>query len=311
MPPLPARILIVCVLSSACAVWLRAQDPVAPPPNAPALKLDYPDSTAGLENLVKDIIKAQKENAGDRADALLQTLVLPQPRAWYDMAFGTSVAEESKSLYEKSGASIPNSMAQFLLHAVGNGMNDVAVVRFDKSCDDNSGEDVFGILEARRQPIPLYELRLIKAPTFVRLFAFAFVDGGFRFILPPKLHGNVFGPPKANPAPAANSADSGATAPVEKRLTIAGKVQAARLITKVAPQYPQTARAEHLQGTVKMHALIDKDGSLFQLYVVKGYCSLAQASIDAVKKWRYSPTLLEGQPVQVDTEIDVIFTLHP
>jgi hypothetical protein len=81
----------------------------------PLLKLDYPDSTAGLEHLVEDIIKAQKANAGDRAEALLQSLVLPPPRAWYDMAFGTSVAEESKSIYEQSGAGIPNSMAQFLL----------------------------------------------------------------------------------------------------------------------------------------------------------------------------------------------------
>jgi hypothetical protein len=68
MPPLPARILIVCVLSFACAVSLQAQDSVAPPPTATALKLDYPDSIAELEHLVKDIIKAQKENAGDRAD---------------------------------------------------------------------------------------------------------------------------------------------------------------------------------------------------------------------------------------------------
>ena len=285
-------------------VPLHPQDSTAPPATAPALKLDYPDSTAGLEHLVKDIIKTQKENAGVRADALLQPSFFRSREPGMTWPLGSFVAEESKSLYEKSGTGIPNSMAQFLLHAVSNGMNDVAVVRLDKSCDDNSGEDVFGILEARRQPIPLYELRLVKAPTFVRLFAFAFVDGGFRFILPPKLHGNVFGPPKAD------SADSGTAAPVEKRLTIGGNVQAARITTKVAPRYPQTARAEHLEGTVKMHALIDKDGSILQLYVVTGYCSLAQASVDAVRQWRYSPTLLEGRPVQVDTEIDVIFTLR-
>lgn len=163
---LPPVCLWVWDLSFACAVSLQAQGSVAAPPTA--LKLDYPDSAAGLEHLVKDIIKAQKENAGDRADALLQSLVLPQPRDWYDMALGTSVAEECKAIYEQSGASIPNSMAQFLLHAVSNGMNDVVVVRFEKSCDDNSGEDVFGILEARRQPMPLYELRLIKGqPSFV------------------------------------------------------------------------------------------------------------------------------------------------
>jgi outer membrane biosynthesis protein TonB len=74
---------------------------------------------------------------------------------------------------------------------------------------------------------------------------------------------------------------------------VKGNVQSAKLISKVTPQYPQTARAEHLEGTVRIHALIDKHGSLFQLYALKGYCSLAQASIDAVKKWRYSPTLLD------------------
>ena len=129
---------------------------------------------------MKDIIKAQKENAGDRADALLQSLVLPRPRDWYDMALGTSVAEECKSIYEQSGASIPNSMAQLLLHAVSNGMNDVVVVRFEKSCDDYSGEDAFGILEARRQANPTLRTAFDQGTTFVRLFAFAFVDGGFR-----------------------------------------------------------------------------------------------------------------------------------
>jgi len=189
--------------------------------NRSALKLDYPDSTAGLEHLVKDIIKAQKESAGSRADALLQPSFFRSREPGRTWPLGSFVAQESKSLHEKSGAGIPNSMAQFLLHAVSHGMNDDAA-RFDKFCDNNSGGDVFGILEVRRQPIPPYELLLIKAPTFVRLFAFAFVDGGFRFILPPKLHGNVFGTPKAD------SADSGTAAPVEKRPTIAGHVQAAR-----------------------------------------------------------------------------------
>jgi hypothetical protein len=100
MPPVAARMLLVWVLSFAGAVSLQAQGSVAAPPTA--LKLDYPDSTAGLEHLVKDIIKAQKENAGDRADALLQSLVLPQPRDWYDMAFGTSVAEVRLPLHPPS-----------------------------------------------------------------------------------------------------------------------------------------------------------------------------------------------------------------
>ena len=60
---------------------------------------------------------------------------------------------------------------------------------------------------------------------------------------------------------------------------------------------------------MKLHGLIAKDGSVSQLYVIKGYCSLAESALAAVGRWRYSPTILLGQPVEVDTEIDVIFSL--
>jgi protein TonB len=87
-------------------------------------------------------------------------------------------------------------------------------------------------------------------------------------------------------------------------------LQAARLIHRVQPEYPVVARRESLQGTVKLHALIAIDGTVQKLYVVKGYCSLAQAALDAVHQWKYQPTLLGGQPVEVDTEIDVIYELR-
>jgi len=61
---------------------------------------------------------------------------------------------------------------------------------------------------------------------------------------------------------------------------------------------------------VKLHAIIGKDGRIESLRVVSGRCSLARASVDAVRQWRYTPTLLNGQPVEVDTEIDVLFALR-
>jgi protein TonB len=59
-----------------------------------------------------------------------------------------------------------------------------------------------------------------------------------------------------------------------------------------------------------MHVRIAKGGSIQQLYVLQGYCTLAQAAVDAVKQWRYSPTKLNGEPVEVQTVIDVIFQLQ-
>lgn len=293
------------------AVLLRAQSPsTTPPPSPPAVQpssphLDYPDSTSGLEHLVKDILKAQKTNDASRADALLESLVLPQPRVWYDQVFGGDVPEEVESFYEKASASIPPSVARFLLDAQAHQLDEVKAVRFDKSCDDNAGEDAFGILHARIESVPLYELRLFNGNKFVRLFALVYVDGAFRYVLTPKMDGKVFHSPASNnPAAKPNNAQA-----LESRVRVGGAVQAAKLLHRVQPHYPDLARREHLEGTVRLHALIAKDGSLSRLYVIKGYCSLAEASLNAVSQWRYAPTLFNGEPVEVDTEIDVTFAL--
>lgn len=94
-----------------------------------------------------------------------------------------------------------------------------------------------------------------------------------------------------------------------KRVTVGGNVQAARLVNKVQPLYPPLARQTRISGTVKLHAIIGKDGSVQQLAVVSGHPLLVQSALDAVRQWRYQPTLLNGDPVEVDTEIDVIFSL--
>jgi periplasmic protein TonB len=107
-------------------------------------------------------------------------------------------------------------------------------------------------------------------------------------------------------------AGSGAPPPPKvtpKRITVGGQVQAAHLVNKVQPSYPPLARQTRISGTVKLHAIIGKDGVVTQLQVISGHPLLVQSALDAVKQWRYQPTLLNGEPVEVDTEIDVIFSL--
>jgi protein TonB len=94
-----------------------------------------------------------------------------------------------------------------------------------------------------------------------------------------------------------------------KRITVGGNVQAAHLVNRVQPVYPPLARQTRISGTVKLHAIIGKNGAVEQLQVVSGHPLLVQSALDAVKQWRYQPTLLNGEPVEVDTEIDVIFSL--
>jgi periplasmic protein TonB len=95
----------------------------------------------------------------------------------------------------------------------------------------------------------------------------------------------------------------------DKPRVIGGDVQAAKLIRKIVPQYPPLARQARVSGTVRLTSVISKDGSVVQLQVVSGNPLLIPAALAAVKQWLYSPTFLNGQPVEVIAPIDVIFTL--
>jgi protein TonB len=77
----------------------------------------------------------------------------------------------------------------------------------------------------------------------------------------------------------------------------------------VNPQYPAIAKTAHISGTILLHAIIGKDGTVQNLQYISGPPLLMQSAMDAVKQWRYKPTLLNGDPVDVDTTISVVFTL--
>jgi protein TonB len=94
-----------------------------------------------------------------------------------------------------------------------------------------------------------------------------------------------------------------------QRIKQGGIVQAAKLIYQPQPLYPILARQTGIQGTVVLHAVVDDGGNVSELQVISGHPLLVQAALYAVKQWRYQPTLLNGEPVEVDTTITVSFVL--
>ena len=98
--------------------------------------------------------------------------------------------------------------------------------------------------------------------------------------------------------------------PTQTRIRQGGNVTAAKLVNKVQPLYPPLARQTRISGTVRLHAIIGKNGPVEQLEVMSGHPLLVQAALDAVRQWKYQPTQLNGEPVEVDTTIDVIFSLN-
>jgi protein TonB len=96
---------------------------------------------------------------------------------------------------------------------------------------------------------------------------------------------------------------------VPKQIRVGGNVQSAKLINQPKPSYPPLARQARIQGVVRFNAVIGRDGTIQNLTLVSGHPLLVPSATEAVRQWRYQPTLLNGEPVEVVTQIDVNFTL--
>jgi protein TonB len=91
---------------------------------------------------------------------------------------------------------------------------------------------------------------------------------------------------------------------------VSGGAQAAKLLTQVVPTYPALALRMRVSGAVHLLGIIAKDGRIRDLRVLDGHPMLRQAALEAVRQWVYSPTVLTGQPVEVEAPIDVVFTMR-
>ena len=94
-----------------------------------------------------------------------------------------------------------------------------------------------------------------------------------------------------------------------EKLRVSSGVAAGMLIYQLKPTYPRLAAQARIQGTVVLQAVIGKDGTVHDLHLISGHPMLVPAAIEAVRQWRYRPYLLNREPVEVDTQINVNFTL--
>ncbi len=129
-------------------------------------------------------------------------------------------------------------------------------------------------------------------------------NSGLTNILPALLDHPALPPPIAIEAP--KPAEHASLAP----LHVSGGVQAAKLLRRVVPAYPELAKRARVSGTVHLIGVIGKDGTIQKLEVVSGHPLLVNAAVEAVRQWLYQPTLLSGEPVEVIAPIEVNFQLN-
>jgi TonB family protein len=94
-----------------------------------------------------------------------------------------------------------------------------------------------------------------------------------------------------------------------ERIKVGSNVQAAMVLSRVTPVYPELAKSARVEGVVHLAVILAKDGTVQEIHSLGGPALLIMSAMDAVKQWVYRPTLLNGQPVQVETTVDVNFTL--
>jgi TonB family protein len=267
------------------------QDPV--PSAAPQIPV-YPDSPGGLQKLFKKMLELQKNGDTKALGPYVQSLFLPNSDAWFRSTFGDAIGAELAGSYERTRIDLPLSFPDTLRVLQSRHLTSPHAVLFSDSCNPNATETEYPLLVLRTNAQPLYDVRFEDGTKLTLIPYFAYVDGAFRYL------GNFQVRTQSFPSKRGDV----------KRVQVGGNVIMARLIHQVMPEYPADAKAQGMQGTVLLHALIGADGHVHDLQVMQGPCSLAQSAVNAVSQWLYKPTLLAGEPVQVDTTITVIFNLN-
>ncbi|MHB8484704.1 MAG: energy transducer TonB [Candidatus Acidiferrales bacterium] len=310
------RILVVswvvalCMSPAASAQQLPSPQSATPAQQTPAPSVAplvpvYADSSAGLEKLMKDMLGLEKRGDTKALAPYLQSLVLPDPDAWFKSIFGDTVGTQLALSYEPTAKWLPQSMAATLKNLRQEGLADhFEVVDFNKPCAAPSfvsiqgdsetkalGLSAFKLLGFRKQHEPMYTVWFRKGRAVSAIAFFAYDEGAFRYIGKPEIP------------------DSVAAQGPQSQVKSGAKVQAAKLIQRVDPVYPVAAKQAHVEGTILLSAEIGKDGSIQDLSYVSGPQVLAPGAMDAVRQWKYQPTMLNGTPVTVDTCITVIFNL--
>jgi TonB family protein len=207
----------------------------------------------------------------------------------------------SGTVYDPSGAAIPNATIIMIDHAV--------------DTRDMTTSDAAGRFEFTGLPAGEYEVEVMKPGFKLYTQPAVTLEAGRDFSLDAHLDIAAVDETVQVAGQRSSTGAGGSAAVVNqnpKRIRIGEDVVAAHLFTKVMPVYPESAKAEGVEGTVVLHAVIGKDGSLLSLRVMNGQIDpdLARSAVEAVSHWRYRPTLLNGQPIEVDTTIEVHFTLQ-
>ena len=246
--------------------------------SSPAVStIAYPNNADGLRQLLNNILLAAKREDSSELQSMIREMEIPNYQTWFSSQFGQERGESWAEPYGRWLAKNEKELQDFFAK--------LAHMEGEFITQNLDSAKTWGSING---PLDAYRAKWLrpdapKGENIVDVGDFYFVDGKFRWF-----NGSWHDP-------------------FEKPKT--GSIVPAKLVKRVQPIYPAVAREKGIEGTVKLKVIVGKDGSVTVLSVVKGDPLLSPAAIDAVQQWRYEPWQLNGQPIDMDTTIDLVFSL--
>jgi len=206
-------------------------------------------------------------------------------------AFGPTEGSRLDAKYREVLAADPDHFRKLFETALFHGRTNLKITVLQKPVDPGPRLAQVAV-EAMATPTPLYYVEG-KSDNPKEAFPvsgigyFVYVDGAFRFLDAEVLQALSTAPPL--------------------RIRIGGNVLAPQITYKVPPVYPDESRAAGVKGNVVLHVIVGTDGAVKEATLVSGDPVLGQAALDAVRQWRYRPTLLNSKPVEVDSTVTIGF----
>jgi len=253
------------------------------------------ESAEALQSRIETLLESAKNHHSKRKhdsktfEDVVNDLRIPENSNWFASKFGDDLGAKLAIEYSRSWDSFEDTVTRSFLDAVKSKPKQIVVTVFGSS-SPFAQANMTSIQQSAQSSLTLYEVTLLTGrgkDSVPGLYVYA--DGAFRVLN----WATLYQVPNVKPG----------------RIRIGGNVQQAKLMHQVNPVPSSDAIKNHVQGIIQLHVVIDIEGNVKQVDVLSGPPDLATAATDAVKQWRYQPTLLNGDPVEVDTTVSISFAL--
>jgi hypothetical protein len=250
---------------------------------------EYPDTEKGLEDLINEMLRLVSNGDKRSLAVYAKSLELSEGETWFSNVFGPSVGYQ----FDEQTAPVRSNTAYEAIRTIetmrSERLVNLEAKKFTEPCNSDATADEYPILLLRQKLEPLYDIRFRNSSRQTIWGFFAYSDGGFRYVAMPESR------------KLADALESRASGHVE----VSPSVEAGKLIHMVPPDFSKLPSSQTLPGNIVVNAVIRKDGTVGDVSLLEGVCGASEAAIDAVKLWRYSPTVINGEPVEVHTTITV------